>query len=386
MFKRFFCIALTCVVVFLCFPVFAFSAPGNLSARSAVLINADTLEVVYALNEREKRGMASTTKIMTSLLAIESKKLSSVFSVPKEAVLVEGTSIGLRAGDKISLLSLVYGMLLESGNDAANAAAFAVSGGITKFLKLMNERAEELGMTDTSFENPSGLTSDNHYSTAYDMALLAAAALKNPVFLKICSEKSYRASYGNPESVHVFSNHNKLLSSYEGAVGVKTGFTKKSGRCLVSAAKRNGVTLVAVTLNAYDDWNDHKKMLDYGFEVIKAYDFSAKTEGIKIPVIGSSKKSVGTAVSGGSSFPYYSESYVKNIKVKIYCKQFLYAPVEIGECVGQVIVTDKSNKAIFIADIVSTENAGCITKETVIKLSFFERLKKFIKGLSQRQT
>ena len=190
---------------------------------------ADTREVLYAENENEQLSMASTTKIMTSLLALESGLWEQQIKVTSDMVAAEGTSIGLLPDDLISVRTLISGMLLESGNDAANVTAYAVAGGQAQFLELMNQKAAEIGMKNTHFDSVSGLDTDSHYSTAYDMALLTAYALENPKFRSICSEKSERVYYGNPPYARTLYNHNRLLSSYEGAIGVKPGFTKQSG-------------------------------------------------------------------------------------------------------------------------------------------------------------
>ncbi|MBQ4100232.1 MAG: D-alanyl-D-alanine carboxypeptidase, partial [Oscillospiraceae bacterium] len=214
--------------------VFEFRAVG-VSANSAVLIEMQTGKVLYEKNAHQKLSMASTTKIMTALLTLESQNLDTYFTVNPKVIQVEGTSMGLLEGDQVTLRALAYGMLLASGNDAANSAAVAVGGSIDAFVAMMNERAKLLGMKNTSFKTPSGLDDDGHYSTAYDMALLASAALSNPDFVEICSKETAKIKYGNPPYDRWLKNHNKLLTGYDGTISVKTGFTKKSGRCLVSA-------------------------------------------------------------------------------------------------------------------------------------------------------
>jgi len=179
--------------------------------------------------------------------------------------------MGLREGDRVSRRDLLYGILLPSGNDAANAAAVSVSGSISAFVKLMNDKAAELGLTNTHFATPSGLDAQGHYTTARELALLTAYAMRNEVFREIVKCQSAEVEFGNPPYRRTLYNSNKMLRRYEGAIGVKTGFTDNARRCLVSAAERDGVTLIAVTLNAGDDWNDHTKMLDYGFTQISAY-------------------------------------------------------------------------------------------------------------------
>ncbi|HQD73306.1 MAG TPA: serine hydrolase, partial [Clostridiales bacterium] len=205
---------------------------SSISAKAAVLMCADTGEVLFSLNKDLRLPMASTTKIMTALIALEDPSPMREIKVTKEMVAVEGTSMGLLPDDTISLYTLAAGMLLESGNDAANVTAYAIAGGLNEFAKLMNKKAKELGLKNTNFVTPSGLDADKHYSTAYDLALLGAAAIKNPLFKEICSQKSMKVEFGNPPYPRWLYNHNRLLSSYEGTIGIKTGYTKKSGRCL----------------------------------------------------------------------------------------------------------------------------------------------------------
>jgi len=200
----------------------------QVGAKACIVMEVQTGRVLFAQNEHERLPMASTTKIMTALITLEQPDLDAVFEVDANAIRVEGSSMGLRDGDKVSLRALAAGMLLPSGNDAANAAAIRISGSIPDFIGKMNQKAEELGMRDTSFETPSGLDGENHYSTAFDMAILTRAALQNDHFVSICSQYRMRASFGNPPAPRWMLNHNKLLNYYEGAFGVKTGFTKKS--------------------------------------------------------------------------------------------------------------------------------------------------------------
>ncbi len=357
--------------------VTAYAIEITVSAKSAILIDANTLEVLYAKNEYEKRGIASTTKILTSLIALEYGAPQKEIVASKEAVTVEGTSIGLKAGDKITIKALVYGMLLESGNDAANVTAYGISGSITEFSELMNSYAEKLGMKDSCFANPSGLTDKNHYSTAYDMALLTSVAIKNPVFKKICSTESAVIDFGTPEISRTLSNHNRLLRECEGVFGVKTGYTKASGRCLVTACERNGITLIAVTLNAYDDWNDHKKLYDFGFSLYDNELLQVDLHNISIPVVCADKKSVSVEIAFQPEFRT-NGSY----KSEIYIEQFLYPPVKKGDIVGCVVFYDKKENIIEEIPLVSLDNATSQYKEVEIKISILQRIKKFIERLS----
>ena len=238
----------------------------ELSAHSACLIAADSGQVIFAKAEKERAPMASTTKMMTALLAAEYGKWDEEVTVTLNAQNQEGSRIYLAAGDKLSLYDMVCGMMLNSGNDAAMAIAEHISGSSEAFAQKMTERAAQLGAKDTQFMNPNGLDADGHYSTAFDLAVIARAVIQNDTLSEIVKSREMKVTSVN-QTVTYLRNHNKLLWNYDGLTGVKTGFTKKSGRCLVTSAERGGVRLIAVTMNAPDDWSDHKKMLDYGFEV-----------------------------------------------------------------------------------------------------------------------
>lgn len=384
MLKKTVCVFLSCFVATAFLPVYGNAGSVSVSAESAVVLNANTGEVLYSKNPYEKRGMASTTKIMTSLVALEYGNLDDTVKVKAEDVEVEGTSIGLKAGDEISLETLVAGMLLESGNDAANVTASLISGSKEKFSELMNKKAKELGLRSTNFKNPSGLTEDGHYSTAYDMALLGAAAVKNKKFREICSSKKYKAVYGTPNYERTFYNHNKFLSLFDGAFGIKTGFTKASGRCLVTAAERDGATLVAVTLNDRDDWNDHVKMLQYAFGTLTQKSAEFDAESVKISVVGSEKKYVGVELS--SPLLFSAAADFTSYKTVVYAKPFLYAGVLKGDYVGRVDVVNKEGKVIKSSYLISTESAPAKEIEDNGKTVFQKILNKIRKGLSLRQT
>ena len=257
------------------------SVPGSaeekmpeVSAKACVLIEEKTGQILFEKNSDEKLPMASTTKIMTTLLCLESGGLDDEFVVDSQAIKVEGSSMGLVEGDVVTKRALCYGMLLPSGNDAANATAVKIGGSIEKFAELMNRRAEEIGMTRTCFVTPSGLEGEGHGSSAYDMALLAREALRNPEFSEICSQKKAKVMFGNPPYERWLVNTNKLLEMYNGVKGVKTGFTDEAGRCLVSACERDGISMICVTLNDRNDWQDHMDMYDYGFSLLEPYELS----------------------------------------------------------------------------------------------------------------
>jgi D-alanyl-D-alanine carboxypeptidase/D-alanyl-D-alanine carboxypeptidase (penicillin-binding protein 5/6) len=321
--------------------------------------------------------MASTTKIMTGILAIESGRLSETVTIGD--IITEGSSIGLKKGYELTLEALTYGMLLESGNDAAEAVADFLAGSEENFSHNMNEKAYEIGMLNTSFVTSSGLDSEKHYSTAYDMALLGAYAVENPVFREICSTKNIRVDCVKPDIRMTYTNHNKLLSGYDGVFGIKTGFTKKSGRCLVTACERNGITLIAVTLNAFDDWNDHKKLYDYGFSVsCSSKLFIRFPDTVKI--YGAVEGYVRLKLKDNP----LNISLLENnstIKQKIYLPEFIYAPVSIGDVIGKAELI-RNNTIIGCYDIVTGESIEQIKPKpekesiwSVIKNRFYEIIK-----------
>ena len=356
----------------LCVPVSAQEAGFSVSAASAVLINADTGTVVYGKNAYEQRAMASTTKIMTALLTAEAGELDKKFTVDSYAIKVEGTSMGLKAGDIVTRRALLYGMLLPSGNDAANAAAVSVSGSMPAFVELMNRKAEELGLKNTHFANPSGLDAQGHYTTAYDLAMLAAYALENPVFAEICCCSDAQVEYGNPPYLRWLSNSNKLLWQYEGCVGVKTGFTDNARRCLVSAAERNGVRLICVTLNAPDDWDDHRKMLDYGFQQVKPTDIVLPNP-VSVPVIGGYEQDV-TLVLKETVRLSLSEQESKAVSVELYTEPFLYAGFGAGSKAGSARVYLNGE---FVSEVELVTSYGVKAQEQ--QLGFWQRLWQFLR-------
>lgn len=249
-----------------------------ITARSAVLIDASSGRVLYEHNAYQRLPMASTTKIMTGLLACQSGKLNQTVKTSPFASGTEGSSLWLKIGEKQTLENLTYGLMLKSGNDAAVSIAEYLGGNVDAFALLMNERAREIGARNTNFKNPHGLDEEGHYTTAYDLALISREAMKNNKFRQIVSTKTYSIPMEGEEWGRALKNHNKLLWRYDGCNGVKTGFTKKCGRCLVSSAKIGNQELICVTLNAPDDWNDHTYLLDYGFENFRTKTIAKKGE------------------------------------------------------------------------------------------------------------
>ena len=306
------------------------------SAKSAIVVGLDGGQVLYAKNEHEKLPIASTTKIMTSLLTLEAAEQNNrVVTITPEMVRVEGSSMGLRAGDQLTLRALAEGMLTVSGNDAANSAAIAVGGTLAGFVDRMNQKARSLGLNDTHFVTPSGLDDKNHYSSAADLAALTAAAMGNPDFSAIVSQQKIQISFAQPGMTRVYTNHNRLLAMYSGCTGVKTGFTKKSGRCLVSTAQKDGIRLVCVTLSDPDDWDDHKKLLDYGFSKLVCFkvDDSGCTGSVR--VVGGTQESVPVTGAPGQNVVLKTEE-AADISRKVELPQFVYAPVQAGQVLGSV--------------------------------------------------
>ena len=247
------------------------SAQIYVSANSAILMEQDSGRVIFEKDAYTQRRIASITKIMTAILAVESGKLDETVKVSDRAIRAEGSSIYLKAGEKIKLEDLVYGLMLRSGNDAAVAIAETVGGSIEGFVYLMNQKAEEIGMKNTHFANPHGLDDhEDHYSTAYDMAILTRYAMQNDTYKKIARTKTYRSESSNDEWDRVWKNKNKLLTSlYEYSTGGKTGYTIRAKRTLVSTAEKDGVSYIAVTLNDPNDWDDHIKMFETAFKQYK---------------------------------------------------------------------------------------------------------------------
>lgn len=310
---------------------------ADIEAKASVLMDVATGRVLYSHNSSEKLPMASTTKIMTVLLAIESGRLDETVKISRNASIQEGSSVYLREGEKIKLEDLLYAIMLRSGNDASVAVAEHLCGSVDKFVELMNEKARSIGAYNTNFTNPHGLPDDNHYTTAYDLGLITCYALRNKKFAEIVSTK--KKTIPGPEGENwnrVLTNKNKMLWQFSGGDGVKTGFTKKAGRCLVASATRNDWQLVSVVLNCGDMWNASSELLEYGFNNYK-----------KVQVINKNE-------------PYKEISIVKGKKEKtaIYPREDLYVPLKIvRDKVENVIIKDKFSDKVR-APISENSKAG----------------------------
>lgn len=324
----------------------AILSESDISAEAAVVIEADSGRIIWKKAENKRLPMASTTKIMSVLLTLESGDIDSEFTVDREAVHTEGSSMGLREGDIVSKRDLCIGMLLPSGNDAANCAAVRVGGNIPDFVRMMNARAAEMGLMSTHFVTPSGLHDDEHYSTAYDMAVLASYALKNPDFSAICSEQTIALDYGDPPYRRHLSNTNKLLKMYDGCIGVKTGFTDEAGRCLVSAAERDGIRLICVTLDAPDDWNDHTKLYDNSFPLCRR-EFADDDISYDIDLAGGVSDTVTVVPECQPSYVNINGNDIQ-LTYRAVIPQLIYAPVCAGDEIGTLIVLDNGHEMAHI--------------------------------------
>jgi len=299
------------------------------SATSAILMDADSGRVLYEQNADRKMLIASTTKIMTALVALRNGNLSDEVKVSKNAAYTEGSSMYLKVGETLTLETLLYGLMLCSGNDAAVAIAEHIGGNVDQFARMMNEEAQALGMTSSSFANPNGLDHEAHYSTARDMANLARAAMENETLVRIVSTK--QITIGG----RTMSNHNKLLSYQDGCLGLKTGYTKAAGRTLVSCAEKNGQRLIAVTLQDGNDWVDHQVLYDYGFSAYPLKRVAVLGQPItRFPVSGGEKSRVSLVAAENFAWPVGAD---ESLKMTIEVEQGLCAPLIAGKMVGEAV-------------------------------------------------
>ena len=297
-----------------------------ISAQKAILMDAATGRVLYERDVDSRSLIASTTKIMTALIVCEQCNVLDRMRIPKEAVGIEGSSMYLQEGEILTVQELLYGLMLHSGNDAAVALAIYCGGTVEGFAELMNDKARHLGMSGSHFENPNGLDSPAHYSTAWDLAILAAYAMKNPIFCQTVSTKNITIGQRH------LRNHNKLLWQVEGADGVKTGFTRAAGRILVSSATREGRRLIAVTINAPDDWNDHAVLLEQGFSAFVNRRIVTAGDMIDtIEIAGGQEGCVQIIADCNFDYPLAQNEMVTIVRSG---SGFVYAPVAEGADAG----------------------------------------------------
>lgn len=333
-----------------------------ISAQSAILMDAQTGRVLYEKLPDKQSLIASTTKIMTALVVCEQCNVLDRVRISREAVGIEGSSMYLREGEVLTVQELLYGLMLHSGNDAAVALAIYCGGTVEGFAELMNDKAHRLGMENTHFVNPNGLDSPGHYSTASDMAVLAAYAMDNPIFARTVSAKTVKIG------TRSLRNHNKLLWQVEGADGVKTGFTKAAGRILVSSATRQGRRLIAVTMNDPNDWADHKSLLNSGFadytvkRILKAGDCLGHWE-----IAGGQAGSVHLLAAEDFSYALRQE---EEPQIVISGLGFVYAPVAQGQDAGFAYIC-LGDKPIGKVPLIFGET---VEQECVPEPSFWKRL------------
>lgn len=307
----------------------------KLTAKSAVVMDAATGTILYDRNMNDRHFPASTTKMMTLIIALENGNLDDIVTVGSDAEGTDGSTLWLKAGDKIPLGELLTGMMMHSGNDATIAVADHIAGSVPEFVKMMNDKAEVIGAKDTHFVNPNGLPDDNHYTTAHDLALIAAYGYGIPGFADIVGRQE--ASYDwvqDPDKK--LRNENQMLWLYRGANGVKTGYTEKAGRCLVSGAKRDGVQLVAVVLDSYYMWNDSIALLDYGFSQIEPQPLVKKGDTVKNVSVSGAVESEIPVIAAEDLTAAIKKGDDAKIETKVELPSSLEAPIQKGDVVGKV--------------------------------------------------
>ncbi len=354
--------------IILCASIPAVQAVST-QAAAAILMDAASGRVLYGHNIHDERPIASITKLMTALITAErAADLDQEVTIRQEWLGSEGSSMYLRAGERITIRSLLYGLLLQSGNDAAMAVACLIAGSKEAFADLMNRKAKELGMEHSEFSNPSGLSEPGHYSSAYDMAVLARACLQNEVVAEICRTKY--VTIGE----RVLYNHNRLLQRYEGCVGMKTGYTEQAGRTLVSAATKAGQTLICVTLNDSNDWNDHENLLDYGFQHYPAQSLCHPGQRFgTIRVLGSLVTALPVITDQVCSYPL-TDGETAELTVELI--NSIHAPVETGAPVGWA-VWSLDGAVIAKAELVC---AGSACSNAYEGMSLYQRIFSWLNG------
>lgn len=334
------------------------------SAKAYALIDQSSGRLIEGANADECLPMASTTKIMTGLLACESGKLDETVAVTDSEIRIEGSSMGLQAGECLTIRELTYGLLLESGNDAANVIAIKLDGSVPAFVDRMNARASKLGLTGTHYANSCGLDAPGHYTTALDLARLGAAAMNNPEFAKIVGTQKIKIPYAGVANGRTLFNHNRLLSTFSGMLGIKTGFTEKDGRCLVTCARRDGVTLVAATLKDPDDWDDHKKLLESGFSLLKQRRLLDGPLSISEKVVGGTCGSVAANYDADVSAAL-ADGELEKVNMTVDLPEFVYAPVNKGRKLGELVFTvdgqTVARTPLTAAETVRQRRPGAVT-------------------------
>ncbi|MBO5222422.1 MAG: D-alanyl-D-alanine carboxypeptidase [Clostridia bacterium] len=373
--KRWICVLLS--LLFL--PAVPLSVAGSVtcSARGAVVLEAASGIALYEKNADLQLPEASTTKIMTALLVLERADPTQKIKVSAKAAAVEGSQLGLTAGEELSVADLLYVLMMKSGNDAAVALAEGIGGSEERFVAMMNERAEKMGLKNTCFRNPHGLPDEEHYTTARDLGELTAAALENPKFRALVSTRQARLEYKDM----IITNSNKLLYTCDGVFGVKTGFTKAAGRCLVSAAERQGVTLICVTLNDGNDWDDHATLYDACFARVSRREVVVQgTHRCSVPVLGGegaavlkNSLSLTCVTVDGIPVPYSLQE--KTLPM-------LFAPVEECRTLGYLVLLSDKGRVLDSSPLNTIQRVEQKKEERTFAGSFLLKLRKLWRTLT----
>lgn len=356
-FKKYLCLLFALLCVFTSFSLFNVNNDTTTTAyakdfsglKSEIVMDVNSKRVLFSDNAYEKKYMASTTKILTAICVIENCDINQVITVTKDTVGVEGSSIYLEAGEKLSVKDLLYGLMLRSGNDCAETLAKHVSGSITAFAALMNDTAKKIGAENSNFINPHGLHDDNHYTTAYDLALIACYAIKNPVFKEIVSTKSIRIPHTTRNYDRILINKNKMLKEFDGSTGIKTGFTKKAGRCLVTSCERNGSEFVTVVLNCPPMFERSKELLTRAFGKYQTITLLKSENVIDFLSVGDNVKKAAIGIKEDVKIALNCDE-IDNVEIVYEYPEKLSETVKYGEQVGIVKILCK-NKLLFTEKI-----------------------------------
>lgn len=355
--------------------IFAVKIPARaelaVSAKAAILMHADSGRVLYEKNADEHMLIASTTKIMTAIVVLEHCELDDLVEVDSRSAGIEGSSMYLKAGESYTVEDLLYGLLLVSGNDAASALALHVADSMEEFAELMNAKAAELGMTESSFKNAHGLDEEGHYSTARDMAKLAAYCIGNEDFARIAGTVSH--TVGEQTLV----NHNRLLREYDGCLGLKTGYTMAAGRTLVTCAERDGARYVCVTLNDPDDWDDHKALYDWAFANYSFAEVIPAGLSYEVPLISGAEMTAPAETEGAAyALIQNGESYDMELELPA----FAFAPISEGERAGRAVACSDGQEIASVRIVYSED----VEVDRELKLTPGERFLRFwvLTGLS----
>lgn len=355
--------------------IFAVKIPARaelaVSAKAAILMHADSGRVLYEKNADEHMLIASTTKIMTAIVVLEHCELDDLVEVDSRSAGIEGSSMYLKAGESYTVEDLLYGLLLVSGNDAASALALHVADSMEEFAELMNAKAAELGMTESSFKNAHGLDEEEHYSTARDMAVLAAYCMGNEDFARIAGTVSH--TVGEQTLV----NHNRLLREYDGCLGLKTGYTMAAGRTLVTCAERDGARYVCVTLNDPDDWDDHKALYDWAFANYSFAEVIPAGLSYEVPLISGAEMTA-PAETEGSAYALIKNG--ESFDMELELPAFAFAPISEGERAGRAVACSDGQEIASVRIVYSED----VEVDRELKLTPGERFLRFwvLTGLS----